>query len=41
MIEAVAYGAAIQGGILSGEGGEETKVNDNNVVVLLKASQLV
>lgn len=29
--EAVAYGAAVQGGILSGEGGEETKGNCSNL----------
>ena len=27
--EAVAYGAAVQGSILSGEGGDETKGNDH------------
>ena len=33
--EAVAYGAAVQGGVLSGEGGEETqsKLLANSVVI--------
>ncbi|RWW31253.1 hypothetical protein GW17_00004124, partial [Ensete ventricosum] len=38
--EAVAYGAAVQGGILSGEGGEETKVTfevDANGILNVKA----